>query len=419
MSRHLPVSPSPGAVVELESLRLLAGDSLAVLAWSGGARAEVALEQVVDQCIFLGRLEEPGSLVLVTGCPGEQRSVQVQSQSHGDTLATLEGGHLRHVKQLHLGDRDYVEEHHNNESLPHRQKREYVENDEFINLISGLSIDVSRPIELPERLGLSVHVHMAPSWTDRFGGFQGGKRRAKEVLFHTTSFFQHSSLDTKINLDYRDIDFFQSPIDLAPLLENLPKLEPHIHSPPDRAGVNVYLTNRAEGDWDGYAKLHSVCLESKPSSISKWLGSAVATGQLVAHEIGHNLGLYHDFDSRTAYGRTRTCGPGMFNSGPDNDLMNYGAVQSKWSSCSNEDFSNFYRVIAAARGGFCLPEPADDGAPEPTKQPQTSRPPSLPEFTNPFDFFNIKNHLESIQDIHAQNPTGFNFDWTFQFQFGK
>ena len=405
--------------MELVSLTMLDRDTRAALEWSDGKQAQVELEHEAGECIFLGRLDEPGSLVLVTGCPGEQRSIQIQSPLHGDTLATLERGQLWPVKQLHVGDQDYVEKHWNNESIPHRQKREYVENDAFINLVSSMSIDISSPIEMPERLGLSVHVHMAPSWIEGFGGFEDGKRKAKEVLFHTTSFFQHSSLVTKINLDYRDIDFFQSPIDLAPLPENLHKLEPYIHTPPDKAGVNVYLTKRAAGNYAGYAKLSSVCFDSKPSSISKWLGSAVETGQLVAHEIGHNIGFYHDFDTRSVYGRTRTCGPGMLNSGPDNDLMNYGSVQSKWSSCSNEDFRNFYTVIEAANRGFCLPEPSDDRSPEPPKQPQTSNPTSFPEFTNPFDFFNIQNQLESIKSIHTQNPNNFNFDWTFQFKFGK
>merc|ERR1719422_603484 len=56
------------------------------------------------------------------------------------------------------------------------------------------------------------------------------------------------------------------------------------------------------------------------------------TGQVFAHELGHSLGMHHDFDPP--------------HHGKDCDgkgLMSYGGQQDRWSSCSNADFENWWR----------------------------------------------------------------------------
>ena len=85
----------------------------------------------------------------------------------------------------------------------------------------------------------------------------------------------------------------------------------------------------------------------------------IAVAQSVAQQIGKNLGFYLDFLQPKSSGRRRvkTCGPGKYIGGPDNDLMNLGSPrQSKWSACTNEDFRNYYSRVGHKSKSFCLQE---------------------------------------------------------------
>ena len=56
--------------------------------------------------------------------------------------------------------------------------------------------------------------------------------------------------------------------------------------------------------------------------------------QLLAHEIGHNLGFYHDFDNHHG-GQSSSCNQ-------NNHIMSYGSSKDKWSTCSKKDFEARY-----------------------------------------------------------------------------
>jgi hypothetical protein len=56
-------------------------------------------------------------------------------------------------------------------------------------------------------------------------------------------------------------------------------------------------------------------------------------GFVMAHEVGHNLGMFHDFDKRHGGG-----GNPCDNSG----FMSYGPKVYKWSECSVKDFTAKY-----------------------------------------------------------------------------
>ena len=56
--------------------------------------------------------------------------------------------------------------------------------------------------------------------------------------------------------------------------------------------------------------------------------------QLLAHEIGHNLGMKHDFDSSHPASCVK-----------DNHIMSYGNSKEKWSTCSKKDLLVHYNSI--------------------------------------------------------------------------
>ena len=89
-------------------------------------------------------------------------------------------------------------------------------------------------------------------------------------------------------------------------------------------------------------------------SISEWYKSLASTSGVLAHEIGHAIGLQHDFGSG-GLSDTRYDSQGNACTGI-NGVMDYGSLGSvnKFSTCSKEDFAAFYSRVTQTYGSFCL-----------------------------------------------------------------
>jgi hypothetical protein len=68
--------------------------------------------------------------------------------------------------------------------------------------------------------------------------------------------------------------------------------------------------------------------------------------KVVAHEMGHNMGMLHDFDSEHGGSNGPCDGTG---------IMSYGSAPNVWSTCSKNDFLALYNeIIAGSSAYWCL-----------------------------------------------------------------
>uniref|UniRef100_A0A8D2Q727 ADAM metallopeptidase domain 9 n=1 Tax=Varanus komodoensis TaxID=61221 RepID=A0A8D2Q727_VARKO len=100
-----------------------------------------------------------------------------------------------------------------------------------------------------------------------------------------------------------------------------------------------FVLKKGFGGTAGMAYVGTVCSKSHAGGINVFGTISVQMfASIVAHELGHNLGMNHD-DERNCYCRTTNC------------IMNSGASGARnFSSCSEEDFEK----LTLNKGGSCL-----------------------------------------------------------------
>jgi hypothetical protein len=268
-------------------------------------------------------------------------------------------GVRQHQSTSHCMQRMEIKNSQNfNHSIRYEYSQPSLDNPEFskdFNLNRSVSFSIG---ELPKKLRLHVIIYLSPSFRD----LPNGKSIAREIVKQAKQMLVDRSLDTKFELETEIVDHNQ---DFAP---SLPDLTKFMNTIPDSnlksiGTIHMLLTNKKKSPNVGIAWNTSVCGKTKryASGITRWHHSNPSTAKTLAHEIGHNLGMYHDFEKfPKVRHRVDTCGPSQFDGHfTTNEIMNYGRPKAaSFSKCSNDDFKQYYTDVVAGgeESQFCLTE---------------------------------------------------------------
>jgi hypothetical protein len=156
------------------------------------------------------------------------------------------------------------------------------------------------------------------------------------VMTHVQSYYKHDTLPTQVLFKYDTAETIYKDVSW-PSTDSLDDAAAASEEDNDYA-VNMYAwfgKDTAYYGTVGLAYLGGTCTYTQRASFNEWRNTPVETAMVVAHEMGHNLGMSHDFDDKHGGDDSACNGQG---------IMSYGDAPSQWSDCSVSDFAGYYEM---------------------------------------------------------------------------
>jgi len=214
------------------------------------------------------------------------------------------------------------------------------------------------------------------AFAGRYGNDQTRIRRAIEKIYvHANSYFKAPTLTTQIELDTSGRPYIPITNTFTATGDNLSAFSfgGTLNSVRDADSYALLTYDGNRGGTTGIAYVASTCgPRTTRTSINELFRDEMKTAATLVHEIGHNLGMRHDFggtsDGFTNTNVKRYTSDGLLCTGIGG-FMDYFGKTTRWSPCSVEDFTDYYRRVR----NWCLAD----------LQPGTGSPTVKPNPTNP------------------------------------
>jgi len=309
---------------------------------------------LVTPCLFSGKIDgDPESLVSVSGCKDNEDEVLIASKKFLGGLSEGEGGGLELILS---NGRTY--------KVPEDNTRG--RDDDGIDL--GPDPNVARRRgrfngRLPQSVILETHLRYDNSLLAEFGN---NPTKVKRWLASVVELAKPKMLLIDLKVELRIVGTMKR------YNRNIASTDAWItrirrNENKGLRGPISYFSADTSPRGNGIAYVGSACsLDGRQINIVERRQTPLATARTFVHELGHNIGMLHDFDvkhggNNKAGSNIRGCeGEGLMSYGSKRRPTWLSRRPTAWSTCSNGDFENWYR----SEGHTCL----KDGAPTTTKK---------------------------------------------------
>jgi len=305
-----------------------------------------------EKCHFIGHLEgEPTACVGLTGCPGtEDVEITIMSEHSPETMFKWRKNGVVHIIESAFKDG--------------KARSEILKRDEGLWHVEGGDEEVNSHVEaaeiqiaqncaggncdsIPATNLLTFKFGYDEGFLSKTGSHDNAKAYIQSTMPHIQTFYCHeSTLGTKIQLEIDGEIKFYAGKSLQATGAKLQEMFDPTKADLGNADLMVYM-GYDTSYWGtiGIAWGKVVCMSSGynkyKSSINEWRNTHAEAGQLVAHEVGHNVGMDHDFDSHHAAAGCDGTG-----------IMSYGSPPAQWSTCSKSDLQAHY---VYTKNNWCMP----------------------------------------------------------------
>jgi len=283
-----------------------------------------------SDCLFEGTLpSDPDSLVEVEGCMDELETYVTIASKHVEggiqdfTIKKSSPGKTFHITPVN----GFTPELSNNPEDESEAEREHQSPAKFFaSQYNG---------GLPRSVDMDTYIKVDSRLTNKHGGDAGTKRFMDRVLTRAKIYLVRANVQMKLKVrGYSKTN------------ENYQATSSDIYKLANKRSSRSesYFTHSGQGGTVGIAFVGTFCNRGGYSvNINEQYtdrNPTVTTARTYAHELGHNVGMSHDFDRKHGGRNGRCDGKG---------LMSYVRAPDAWSTCSNEDFKAWYN----RQGYYC------------------------------------------------------------------
>jgi len=262
-------------------------------------------ESDVDKCIFVGHLrDEPDVYVSLTGgCPFEGKfEIKMRTKRHEDFMFKVVNGVSNVIKSPYKanGQINDVALHPPSNKMfrPSVQQKQAPKDDYTITLA----------------------IYHDQTFGNKFSGDEYNTMR--RVLTHAQDLYFHPTLGSRMTL------VFQSAFSIPDSIQADENSLNYVggYNEPGHDG-NVYLCyQNNESGTVGIAWIGTICgPQNYQTAVVEYFNNDLSTGEIFAHELGHNLGMQHDFNGSPGNPRYDSQG---------NSCTNIGGVMDYYQTVS-------------------------------------------------------------------------------------